>query len=75
MGLLSEAFRLLGRHSELEDAMRRPGGIRITEVRELYQLRDNLQKYPAAVRAILDASERLHRPLDALSFHDIETGQ
>jgi hypothetical protein len=26
------------------------------------------QKYPAAVRAILAASKRLHRPVDALSF-------
>ncbi len=47
---LSEALRLLRRQSELEDAMRRPGGIRVTEERELYQLKDNPQKYPAAVR-------------------------
>jgi hypothetical protein len=72
---LSEALRLLRRQSELEEAMHWPGGIRVTEERELYQLRDNLEKYPAAVRAILDASKRLHRPLDALSFQDIETGQ
>ena len=60
---------------ELEDAMRRPGGIRVAEEHELYQLKATLQKYPAAVRAILDASKRLHRPLDALSFQDIETAQ
>jgi len=71
---LSEALQLLRRQSELEEAMRRPGGIRVTEERELNQLRDNLQTYPAAVRAILDASRRLHRPPDALSFQDVETG-
>lgn len=69
---LTEAFRLLRRQSELEDAMRRPGGIRVTEERELYHLRDVLQKYPAAVRAILEASRRLHRPIAALSLTDVE---
>jgi hypothetical protein len=72
---LTEAFRLLRRQSELEEATRRPGGIRVTEGREVYQLKDSLQKYPAAVRAIVDASKRLQRPVDALSFQDIETGQ
>jgi hypothetical protein len=72
---LSEALRLLRRQSELEEAMRRPGGIRVTEERELYQLRDNLQKYPAAVRAILDASRLLHRPVDTLTTNDIEMGE
>jgi hypothetical protein len=72
---LSEAHRLLRRQAKLEEAMRRPGGIRVTEERELYQLKDSLEKYPAAVRAVLDASTRLHRPADALSFHNIETEQ
>jgi hypothetical protein len=70
---LTEALQLLRRQSELEEAMRRPGGIRVAEERELYQLRDSLQKYPAAVRAILEASKRLRRPIDALSINDIET--
>jgi hypothetical protein len=70
---LSEALSLLCRQSELEEAMRRPGGIRVTEERELFQLKDNLKRYPAAVRAILDASKRLHRPFDALSVRDIDT--
>ena len=54
---------------------RRPGGIRVTEERELYQLNGNLQKYPAAVRAILDASRRLHRPVDAITLIDVESTQ
>lgn len=72
---LTEALRLLRRQSELEEAMRRPGGIRMTEERELYPLKDSLQKYPAAVRAILNTSKRLHRPVDALSLNDVETSQ
>lgn len=42
MELVSEAMRLLKRQSELEAAMRAPGGSRITEERELYQLRARL---------------------------------
>jgi hypothetical protein len=61
---LTTALRLLRRQSELEEAMRRPGGIRVTEEREFYELPDRLQKYPAVVRATLDASRRLHRPID-----------
>jgi hypothetical protein len=72
---LTEPLRLLRRQSELTEAMRWPGGILITEERELYHLKDSLQKYPAAVRAILDASRRLHRSVDTLSFQDIATGQ
>jgi hypothetical protein len=69
---LNEALRLLRRQSELEEAIRRPGGIRLTEERELDQLKDNLQMYPAAVRAILDAARRLHRPVGVLTFEEIE---
>lgn len=72
---LSEAMRLLRWQCELEEAIRRPGGIRVTEERELYLLRNNLQRYPAAVRAILEASRRLHRPVVALALQDIEAGQ
>jgi hypothetical protein len=72
---LTEALRLLRRQSELEEAMRRLGGIRVTEERELYQFKDILQKYPAAVRAIFEASKRLRRPVDALSFRDIALGE
>jgi hypothetical protein len=72
---LSEALRLLRRQSELEDAMRRPGGIRVVEEREIYELRARLQRFPAAVRAILEASSRLHRPVETLSPRDVEAGQ
>jgi hypothetical protein len=72
---LSEAHRLPRRQFELEEAMRRPEGVPVTGERELCQLRDTLENYPAAVRAILDAAKRLHRPVDALTFDHIETGQ
>ena len=69
---LTEALNLLRRQAELEEAMRRPGGIRVTEERELYELRAILQKYPGAVRAILEASKRLRRPVDALLPQDVD---
>ena len=69
---LHEALRLIKRQTELEAAMRRPGGIRVTEERELFQLRDALARFPAAVTAIVDASARMRRPIDAISAEDVE---
>jgi len=69
---LSEALRLLQRQAELEARMRNRGGIRVNEERELFQVRATLEKYPAAVGAVLEAARRLHRPVDALSIEEIE---
>lgn len=69
---LHEALRLIKREAELEGAMRRPGGIRITEERELVQLRGALAQLPAAVSAILEAAARMRRPVVALSAEDVE---
>ena len=69
---LTEALRLLRRQAELEIAMRKPGGMRVTEERELFQLQAHLAKIPVVTRAVLEASSRLHRPVDALSIEDIE---
>lgn len=72
MDSLHEALRMLKRQSQLENQMRGAGGIRITEERELYALRTRLQAYPAAVRTVIEASRRLHRPIDVLSLADVE---
>jgi hypothetical protein len=69
---LHEALRLIKRQAELENAMRRPGGIRVTEERELHQLRDTLTRFPAAVTAILEAASRMRRPVDTISAEDVE---
>ncbi len=69
---LHEALRLIKRQTELENAMRRPGGIRVTEERELYQLRYALTQYPAAVTAIAEAAARMRRPVDTISIDDVE---
>ena len=69
---LSEALQLLRRQATLEEAMRSRGGVRVLEERELYALRARLTRFPESVRAILETSSRLHRPVDSLSISDIE---
>jgi hypothetical protein len=59
---LHEALRLIERTTELECAMRRPGGIRITEERELQQLRRALAEYPEAVDAVRETVSRMRMP-------------
>jgi hypothetical protein len=69
---LHEALRLIKRQTELENAMCRPGGIRVTEERELFQLRHALTQYPAAFSAIVEAAARMKRPLDTISIDDVQ---
>ena len=47
-----EAYRLRRRRSELEDAMRRPGGIRVIEERELIAVRAALEKISSPTGSI-----------------------
>ena len=51
MDLSPDVQRLLRRHSEIRQAMRRPGGIRITVERELLAIREQLKNFPAALQA------------------------
>jgi len=69
---LHEALRLIRRQAELETAMRRPGGICVTEERELFQLPNALTQFPAAVTAILEAASRMKRPVDTISAEDVD---
>ncbi|MGP0087041.1 MAG: hypothetical protein ACLP0B_25990 [Steroidobacteraceae bacterium] len=69
---LQDALRMIKRKTELEAAMRRPGGIRVTEERELFQLRGALAQFPAAVSAIMEAAARMRRPVDTISAEDVE---
>ncbi|MGH8143830.1 MAG: hypothetical protein ACREU2_15090 [Steroidobacteraceae bacterium] len=51
-----ELQRLLQRHGEIQRAMRRPGGIRITVERELYAIREQLKNFPGALQAAAAAA-------------------
>jgi hypothetical protein len=43
-----EMQRLLRRHREIRQAMRQPGGVRVTMERELYAILERLKEFPAA---------------------------
>lgn len=48
MDTQNELDRLLQRHEEIRQAMRRPGGIRITVEREMWAIHEQLKKFPPA---------------------------
>jgi len=52
--------------------MKRPGGIRITEEQELHTIRRQLQRFPEAMQAIIQAAHALRKPLSNLSATDVE---
>jgi hypothetical protein len=68
---LHEALRLLKRKAKLEEQVGR-FGVRVADERELFALRERLEAFPVAARAVLEAAARLHRPVDALSPADVE---
>jgi hypothetical protein len=68
---LDHALALLKRQATLEAGLRQLGGIRVTEERELYALREQLQRYPEAVAAILQTASNLRRPVDSLKSQDV----
>jgi len=69
---ITEVLELLKRQAELENGLRQPGGIRVTEEREIYALRERLQRHPQAVTAILQAARTLNRrPVDTLRPQDV----
>ena len=71
MAPIAEALELLRRQAQVETGLHQPGGIRVTEERELYSLREQLQRYPQAVTAILQTAHNLNRPVDALRHQDV----
>jgi hypothetical protein len=71
MDSIVEALELMKRQAVLECGLRQAGGIRVTEERELYAVRAQLQRYPQAVAAILQVASNLHRPVDTLSSADL----
>jgi hypothetical protein len=47
-----ELQRLLRRQREIRNAMRQPGGVRVTVERELYTILERLKEFPAAQPAL-----------------------
>lgn len=72
MEIVNEALGLLKRQAELENAMKLPGGIRITEEQELHVLRRRLAAFPEAMHAVIQAAHALRRPVTEVSAQDVE---
>ena len=52
--------------------MKNPGGIRITEEQELHFIRRQLQQFPEATQAVVQAAHALRRPIAELTAQDVE---
>ena len=61
METVSEALSLLDRQLEIEAAMKKPGGIRITEERELLALRRQLSQCPDHIREAVQQAQASRR--------------
>jgi len=74
MEIISTALDLLKRQAALEEGLRQPGGIRVTEERELHTLRERLARfpYPNAIEAVIEAARNLGRPIDLMTVPDVE---
>jgi hypothetical protein len=73
MHTVEETLKLLKRQKELEATIGQKGGFRIREEQELRALRQRLEEYPEAIRAVLQASHALRRPLTDIGAHDVES--
>jgi len=69
---INEAIRLLRRQADLEAAMRKPGGIRITEEQELIMLKRRLTEYPEAALAVMQAAHAIRKPVTAVTASEVE---
>jgi hypothetical protein len=72
MQTIDDTLALLRRQAELAAAVKEPGGIRITEEQELHALRRQLERFPEAVEAIVQAAHALRKPVTHLNAADVE---
>jgi len=70
---IDHALALLKRQAALEAGLRQLGGVRVSEERELYAVREQLRRYPEAVAAILQTAANLRRPVEALNSEHVRS--
>ena len=73
MGTVGKALGLLKRQAELETGMKQPGGIRITEEREHRFLQHRLANFPEAMKAVVQGSHALRRPIAEITALEVES--
>ena len=69
---ITEALNLLRRQARIQEALRRRHGNLVLVERELYLIRQQLARYPAAVQAIALTAAELHRPIELVSVREVE---
>jgi hypothetical protein len=69
---ISTALDLLRRQARIQEALRQRRGNRVLAERELYLIRQQLARYPAAVQAIALTAAELHRPIELVSVREVE---
>jgi hypothetical protein len=70
---VNEALGLLKRQAELENAMKQPGGIRITAEQELHLVKRRLTEFPEATHAVIQAAHALRRSVTEVSASEVES--
>jgi hypothetical protein len=68
---VNEALNLMKRQTEPGRGLRHPGGIRVTEEREIYAVRQRLQRYAEAIAAILRTASSRRCLEDAMPLEDV----
>jgi hypothetical protein len=69
---ITEALDLLQRQARIQESLRQRRGNPVLEERELYVIRQQLTRYPAAVQAIALTAAELHRPIESVRVADVE---
>jgi hypothetical protein len=54
-------------------AMRKPGGVRITEDQELVMLKRRLAEYPEAALAVMQATHAMRKSVTAITAREVAT--
>jgi hypothetical protein len=72
MQTINDAIRLLRRQAELQAAIRKPGGIRVTEEQELIRLKRRLAEYPEATLAVMQAAHAMRKPVTAITGPEVD---
>ena len=73
MEIVNEALGLLRRQAELEQSMKQPGGIGVTEEQELLVLPRRPVSSPQAMQAVIQAAHALRRPVTEVTADDVES--
>lgn len=73
MDTISEVLTYLKRQAELRATLDEPGAVHVTEERELLAIDRQLDQYPQARRAVVQAAHALRRPIAELKPDEVKS--